>query len=82
MLGGSAFATEEANMNFEDLTPEQMEKAKACKTTEELIELAGMEGVDLADEQLRAISGGSWYDFCWSDCTDCPDDDYDPNNWA
>ena len=69
-------------MDFENLTSEQMEKAKACKTIEELIELAKVEGVNLTDEQLRAISGGSWYDLCLSDCTDCPDDVYDPNNWA
>ena len=47
-------------MSFEELTPEQKEKAKACKTTEELIALARAEGVDLTDEQLERVSGGSW----------------------
>ena len=45
-------------MNFEDLAPELQEKAKACSTTEELIELAQTEGMELSDEDLAAISGG------------------------
>ena len=44
------------------LTPEQMEKARACKSAEELMELAKSEGVELSREQLDAISGGTWYD--------------------
>ncbi|MBR0404434.1 MAG: hypothetical protein IJI68_04430 [Eggerthellaceae bacterium] len=57
-------------MNFEDLTPEQIEKAKACKTAEELVQLAEAEGVKLSNEQLEAISGGG---VDW-DCflADCP----------
>lgn len=58
-------------MNINDLTPEQMEKAKACKTPEELISLAKAEGVELSDEQLEAMSGGSdWYcaSVCPSNC--------------
>ena len=43
------------------LTPEQMEKVRACKSADELVELAKAEGVDLSEEQLEAISGGSWY---------------------
>ena len=43
------------------LTPEQMEKVGACKSADELVELAKAEGVDLSEEQLEAISGGSWY---------------------
>ena len=50
-------------MNYEDLTPEQMEKVKACKSAEELIELAKAEGVELTDEQFESISGGeAWYE--------------------
>ena len=37
-------------MKLEDLTPEQKEKALACKTTEELIALARAEGVELTDK--------------------------------
>lgn len=48
--------------NYKDqLTPEQLEKARACKSAEELIELAKSEGIELNDEQLEAIAGGSWY---------------------
>ena len=45
-------------MNFDNITPEQQERAKACKTTEELVALAEAEGIDLSDEQLEAVSGG------------------------
>ena len=42
-------AIEEVPMNYEDLTPEQQEKAKAGKSIDELIELAKTEGVELSD---------------------------------
>lgn len=45
-------------MSFENLTPEQMEKAKACKTAEEIAAIASEEGVELADEMLEGIAGG------------------------
>ena len=45
-------------MGFEDLTPEQMEKAKACKTAEELRAVADEAGAELPDEALEAIVGG------------------------
>ena len=50
-------------MKFEDLTPEQMEKAKACKTPEDILALAKEEGYELSDEEMAAIAGGSeWYE--------------------
>lgn len=52
-------------MNFEDLTPEQLEKAKACTSSEELSALAIEVGVELSDEELQSLSGGSW-------ATECP----------
>ena len=55
-------------MRYEDLSPEQLEKARACKTPEELLALAKEEGYNLTDEQLENISGG------WDSC----DSDYDP----
>lgn len=61
-------------MKFENLTPEQQEKAKACKTPEDLIALAKQEGYDLSDEELKEVSGGVSWD-CISDCSDhtpCP----------
>ena len=47
--------------SFSDLTPEQMEKARACKSSAELIELANSEGVELTDDQIESIAGGAWY---------------------
>ena len=44
------------------LSQEQIEKARKCKSTDELIILAKEEGVSLTDEQLAAVSGG----FCSS----------------
>ena len=44
------------------LTKEQINKARKCKTNEELLALAKEEGVALSDEQLEAVSGG----FCSS----------------
>ena len=54
-----------AEMNYEDLTPELMEKVRACKSAEELIELAKAEGADLTDEQIESISGGE----AWFECS-------------
>jgi len=58
------------NMNKEllkSLTQEQIEKAKACKSNEELLALAKAEGIELSEEQLAAVSGG----FCSTDAPDC-----------
>ncbi|MBR3384485.1 MAG: hypothetical protein IKG69_04670 [Atopobiaceae bacterium] len=46
--------------SFNELTPEQMEKARACKSPDDLVELAKSEGIELTEEQLDAIAGGSW----------------------
>lgn len=40
------------------LTDEQIAKIKACKNTQEVLELAKEEGIELNDEQLEAVSGG------------------------
>lgn len=40
------------------ISPEQLEKAKACKTIEELSALAAEEGFGLSDEELDSIAGG------------------------
>lgn len=63
-------------MNFEDLTPKQQQKARACKTPEELLMLAREEGYELNEDELAAVSGGVSWD-CISDCPDhtpCPSD--------
>ena len=54
----------------DSLTDEQMEKAKACKTIDELIKLAGEEGVELPDEVLDAVSGG--YEDIHVEVVPCP----------
>ena len=41
------------------LTEEQIKKVEACKNSEEILALAKTEGVQLSDEQLEAVSGGS-----------------------
>ena len=57
-------------MNHEDLTPEMMEKAKACKTPEELLALASQERYELTDEQLEQVAGGDFWDVDWDWCSD------------
>ena len=41
------------------LTEKQIEKARACKSSAELLDLAGAEGIELTKEQLAAINGGA-----------------------
>ena len=41
------------------LSEEQIKKVEACKSSEEILALAKAEGVQLSDEQLEAVSGGS-----------------------
>ena len=50
-------------MEYKDLTPEQKEKARACKTPEEMLALAQEEGYDLTDDELEGVAGG------WLSCT-------------
>ena len=49
-------------MNREELlkglTPEQIEKARACHNSKELLEAAKQEGLELTEHQLEAVSGG------------------------
>ena len=52
---------------LEGLTEEQIAKIKDCKSQEEMLKLAKEEGIELTDEQLEAVSGGS----CLTDF-DCP----------
>jgi len=60
----------ETIMEYNDLTDEQKAKVKACKTVEELVELAKAEGVELTDEQLNSIAGGD--SFWCPTATSCP----------
>lgn len=43
---------------WDSLTEKQKEKAKACKTADELVKLAASEGIELPDELLDAVAGG------------------------
>ena len=45
-------------MTFDELTPEQLEKAKTCTTVEEILALADAEGIALTDSELDSLSGG------------------------
>ena len=40
------------------LTEEQKAKVNACNSSEEILQLAMQEGVELNDDQLEAVSGG------------------------
>ena len=58
-------------MNFNGLTPEQIERAKSCASADELASLAKEEGLELTDEQLEAIAGGDWDSPICGDFWDC-----------
>ena len=63
----------EASMEFKDISPELLEKMKACTSPEEFMQLAGEEGIELTTEMLEGINGGGvdWDNWPWSG-----DDDY------
>ena len=82
VIDGDAPTTEEAAMNFENLTPEQLEKARACKSSEELAALAAKVGVALSDEELESLSGGSWASDCPKEgCKDYRDEPEECKQW-
>ena len=43
-----------ANINVNELTKEQIEKAAACKTAEDLVAAAKAEGIDLTKDEAEA----------------------------
>ena len=45
-------------MNHVNLAPEQIAKAKTCKSPEELAALAEEEGMELSDDMLEGVAGG------------------------
>ena len=57
-------------MDYESISPEIKEKALACTSAEELIALAKSEGIELAEEELDGIAGGTEWD-----CSDCGKND-------
>ena len=70
------------------LSEEQIKKIEACKDSEEILNLAKAEGIELTDEQLEAVSGGG----CFGATMKCPecgskdvkvtDEDYEDNPGA
>lgn len=58
---------------FKGLNEEQIAKAKACKSQDELLSLAKEEGFELTEEQLNAVSGGGCFSTNIPDCSKkCP----------
>ncbi|MBQ2069444.1 MAG: hypothetical protein II467_00775 [Bacilli bacterium] len=51
------------------LTEEQIEKVRTCKTSDEILALAKKEGIELSDEQLQVVTGGS---ACITTPNECP----------
>ena len=58
-------------MEFKDLTEEQKAEVRACKSPEEILELAKDEGYELSDEELESISGGADWNFDIITCPSC-----------
>ena len=54
-------------MKLENLTPEQIEQAKECKTPEECLAFIRENGIELTEEQLEKVSGGALFKDlpCW-----------------
>ena len=58
-------------MKLENLTPEQREKALACKSPEDVLALAKQEGYELSDDELEQVSGGWGEEVYFVGCTTC-----------
>ena len=54
-------------MTSNKISPEQQEKIRACKTSEEILQLAQEEGYELSDEELEDVAGGG----AWGSSTRC-----------
>ena len=50
-------------MGCENISAEFKEKARACVSVEELVQLAQDEGVELSDEQLESLAGADGFDW-------------------
>ena len=53
-------------MEFDELTEEQKEKIRECKTSEEILAVVEEEDIELSEDQLEAVSGGGleWTSPC------------------
>jgi len=52
------------------LSEEQIKKIEACKNSDEILNIAKAEGIELTDEQLEAVSGGGG---CFGGTMKCPE---------
>lgn len=57
-------------MDIKDLSPEMQERIAGMRP-EEIVELAKAEGVELTDEQLEAIAGGSLWGHAAPNYVEC-----------
>lgn len=57
-------------MKLENLTPEQLEKAKACKTPQEILDLVKEEGLELTEDELDTVAGGEGF-WTGKNCPKC-----------
>ena len=56
---------------YNELPDELKQKAAACTSADELVKLAEANFIELSDEELEAISGGTWGNSNhWASCTD------------
>ena len=46
-------------MNYDNLTADQLKRLSECESAEEAMSYIREEGIQLTDEQLETISGGS-----------------------
>ena len=63
-------------MRLEDMTPKMIEQAKGCETDEERLAFIQENGIELTDEQLEGISGGSKGGTGGDVCKKNPDSDW------
>ena len=60
-------------MNIDDIKNSKLqEKLRGAESTEDILAVIQEEGVELTDEQLDGIAGGSWYDTGGSSTPTCP----------
>jgi len=56
-------------MEYDELSQGLKDKARACKTPEEVLALAQEEGIALSDEELDQIAGGRGK-WAYEECND------------
>ena len=55
---------------YNELPDDVKKKAAACTSADELLKLAEGVGIKLSDDELEAISGGTWGNSDhWASCT-------------